>query len=188
LTAQVVSEYAVGDATVRLCRGDITLADTDAIVNAANSHLQHGGGVAAAIVRRGGAAIQAESDRIGYCPEGEAVVTGAGNLAARYVIHAVGPRGGDPEGDRKLAGAVRSALERACELGLTSISLPAISSGIFGFPKDRCARIMLATIDRYLLERPDPSLRTVQVCLFDEQSLKAFRGALEARRRADDQP
>jgi len=188
LTVPVVCEYAVGDTTVRLCRGDITLADTDAIVNAANSHLQHGGGVAAAIVRRGGPTIQAESDRIGYCPEGEAVVTGAGSLAARYVIHAVGPRGGDPDGDRKLASAVRSALERACELGLSSISLPAISSGIFGFPKDRCACIMLATIDHYLLERSDLPLRSVQVCLFDEPTLKAFRGALEARRQGDGQP
>ena len=185
MSAQILDEYAIGPCHVRLIRGDITLQETDAIVNAANTRLQHGGGVAGAIVRRGGPQIQAESDRIGFCAEGDAVVTGAGNLPARYVIHAVGPHGGDPDGDRKLASAVRRALERADGLRLTSISLPAISSGIFGFPKDRCARIMLQTIDEYFLQHPDTSLRIVQLCLVDEKTINAFRAGLQERRGAD---
>lgn len=188
MTAKILDQYSIGTTTVRLVQGDITLMDTDAIVNAANCHLQHGGGVAGAILRRGGPQIQAESDRIGYCPEGDAVVTGAGNLAARYVIHAVGPRGGDPDGDHKLARAVRRALECAEDLRLASISMPAISAGIFGFPKDRCARIMLATVDEYLLQHGSTSLRTVQLCLFDEGTAEAFRGALKARQRGDVKP
>ncbi len=143
--SDTVLERGVGNGTIRLVQGDITKAQTDGIVNAANSRLQHGGGVAGAIVRRGGRIIQEESDRIGHCPEGEAVVTRAGSLLATHVIHAVGPRGGDPMGDEKLRSAVESSFARAEELALTSISLPAISSGIFGFPKDRCAQI-----DRFL--------------------------------------
>jgi len=168
-----VLQQSVGDGTVRLVRGDITLAETDAIVNAANSYLQHGGGVAGAIVRRGGKQIQRESDAIGHCPEGEAVVTGAGRLATRYVIHAVGPKGGDPEGDAKLAGAVRNSFARAEELRLSSISLPAISSGIFGFPKDRCAQILLAQAEKHLASA-DHSLKQIDFCIIDDSTVQVF--------------
>jgi len=171
---RTILERAAGSGTIRLVQGDITLAQTDAIVNAANCHLRHGGGVAAAIVRRGGSVIQQESDEVGYCPEGEAVVTGAGDLNAGYVIHAVGPRGGDPEGDEKLTGAVRNSLARAEELGLGSISLPAVSSGIFGFPKDRCAQILLSVADEYLAGSPDASLRQIDFVLFDDETTTAF--------------
>lgn len=168
-----ILERALSDGVVRLIQGDITEAITDAIVNAANSALMHGGGVAGAIARRGGPQIQAESSRIGFCAEGDAVVTGAGNLAARYVIHAVGPRGQDPDGDRKLGSAVAAAFARAEELGLTSITLPAISSGIFGFPKDRCARILLEQAQEHL-SHPSGSLQEIDVCVFDEPTLRAF--------------
>ncbi|MGW8180284.1 MAG: macro domain-containing protein, partial [bacterium] len=111
--------------------------------NAANSHLQHGGGVAGAIVRKGGTIIQEESDRIGYVPVGHAALTTAGKLPAKYVIHAVGPRMGEGDEDSKLKNAVLNSLLLASEKGLRSISMPAISSGIFGFPKDRCALILI---------------------------------------------
>lgn len=162
---------------IELIRGDITALDVDAIVNAANSRLQHGGGVAAAIVRRGGPVIQQESDRIGYVPVGNAAITQGGNLKARYVIHAVGPRNGEGDEERKLRDATTSALERAEELRIQSVALPAISSGIFGFPIDRCAAVMLrAALDFRTRSR---SLQTVTFCLFDEQALEIFSSTMK---------
>ena len=175
---QVLAQQPVGQGVIRVLRGDLTLAETDAIVNAANSQLQHGGGVAAAIVRRGGAVIQDESDAAGFVPEGEVAVTGGGKLRARYVIHAVGPRGGDPAGDEKLARAVRSALDAAERLGLSSLSFPAISSGIFGFPKDRCAYLLTRTAVTYLREHPEGPVRQVDFVLLDDETAGLFQQAL----------
>ncbi|MGE5531204.1 MAG: macro domain-containing protein [Bacteroidota bacterium] len=178
--ATLVAEMQIGSGVIRVLQGDLTLADTDAIVNAANSWLQHGGGVAAAIVRRGGPTVQEESDAAGFVPEGQVAVTGAGELSAKYVIHAVGPRGGDPEGDEKLQMAATNALLAAQELGLTSISFPAISSGIFGFPKDRCARILVSSASQYLKGHPEGPLRQVDFVLFDEETRDHFARALRA--------
>ena len=127
--------------TIQLVNGDITERNVDAIVNAANSYLKHGGGVAAAIVRIGGNLIQQESDKIGFVPVGSAVVTSAGKLPSKAVIHTVGPKMGEDE-DNKLRKAVQSSLILASEKGFKSVSMPAISSGIYGFPKDRCAKIL----------------------------------------------
>jgi O-acetyl-ADP-ribose deacetylase (regulator of RNase III) len=135
----------INNSVLELIEGDITELETGAIVNAANSFLKHGGGVAGAIVRKGGRIIQEESDRIGYCPVGQAVITGAGSLKARYVIHAVGPRMGERNEDDKLRSATLSSLNLADDNHLRSVAFPAISTGIFGYPVERCARIMLAT-------------------------------------------
>ena len=139
---------------LRLVEGDITERNVDVIVNAANSYLKHGGGVAAAIVRKGGAVIQDESDMIitagGLVPVGSAVITTAGRLPCKAVIHTVGPRMGEGNEDYKLRKAVKSSLLLASEKGFTSISMPAISSGIFGFPKDRCARILVEESKTFL--------------------------------------
>src|SRR5438552_1185356 len=140
---------------IRLVKGDLTEERVDAIVNAANSHLAHGGGVAGAIVRKGGAVIQEESDRIGFVPVGNVALTGAGALPAGHVIHAVGPRMGEGDEDNKLRSAGRNSLEMAHEKGFRSIALPAISSGIFGFPKDRCAEILLQAAMDFCAEHPD---------------------------------
>lgn len=162
---------------IQLQKGDITALKTDAIVNAANSHLQHGGGVAGAIVRRGGAVIQEESNRIGYVPVGNAAITTAGNLPCKYVIHAVGPRMGEGDEERKLRDATLSALERAEELRLESVALPAISTGIFGFPLDRCAAVMVqATVDFRSRAR---SLQRVIFCLFDDQAYSVFERTMK---------
>lgn len=162
---------------IRLQKGDITALNTDAIVNAANSNLQHSGGVAGAIVRRGGAVIQEESNRIGYVPVGNAAITTAGNLPCKYVIHAVGPRMGEGDEERKLRDATISALERAEELRLESVALPAISTGIFGFPLDRCAAVMVqATVDFRSRAR---SLQKVIFCLFDDQAYGAFERTMK---------
>src|SRR5712691_10469760 len=135
---------------LELVQGDITDLEVDAIVNAANEHLQLGSGVAGAIRAKGGPSIQEECDRIGGTPVGTAVMTGAGNLQARQVIHAVGPRMGEGDEDKKLASAVRAALALADRRGMRSIALPAISTGVFGFPMERAARITLTEIQRYL--------------------------------------
>jgi len=176
---KVIAEEKVAGAVMRLVEGDITLRHVDAIVNAANSYLQHGGGVAGAIVRRGGEIIQRESDSIGFTPVGTAVMTGAGSLAARHVIHAVGPRMGEGDEDAKLKGAVSSSLALARDRGLRSVSMPAISSGIFGFPKDRCARILVTT-SREFLRANAGALDLVEFCVFESATSEYFRREMSA--------
>jgi O-acetyl-ADP-ribose deacetylase (regulator of RNase III) len=161
---------------VALVEGDITELDVDAIVNAANEHLQLGSGVAGAIRRKGGPSIQEECDRIGGTPVGTAVMTGAGNLKAKQVIHAVGPRWGEGDEDSKLAAAVRSSLALADRRGLKSIALPALSTGVFGFPLERAARVMLTEIHRYL--QGGTKLERVVICLFGEEAFADFKREL----------
>lgn len=169
--------------TLSLRRGDITDEAVDAIVNAANEHLQHGGGVAGAIARRGGPEIQRQSDVAGHTPTGTAAITGAGRLPARFVIHAVGPiwdRHEEEDADRLLASAVQAALELASARGLESIAFPAISSGIYGFPKDRCARVMLDAVQEYVAENPGEPPRDIRFVLLDEVTADAFLDAWES--------
>lgn len=162
----------VGRSIVELVKGDITELEVDAIVNAANSRLKMGGGVAGAILRKGGWSIQEECDKIGYCPVGGAVITGAGKLKAKYVIHAVGPRMGEGDEDRKLRNATLNSLKLAEKHGIKSIAFPAISTGIFGFPKDRCAKIMLRTAVDYL--KAGSSIERVVFCLYDDETYQIF--------------
>jgi O-acetyl-ADP-ribose deacetylase (regulator of RNase III) len=169
----------IGDSILQLIKGDITRLEVDAIVNAADSSLRMGGGVAGAILRRGGKSIQDECDAIGYCPVGGAVMTTGGNLKARYVIHAVGPRQGEGNEDEKLRSATVSCLKLADENNLTSIAFPAISTGIFGFPKERCANIMLSTVKSYLASGKT-TLRRVILCLYDDATYDIFRRTLDA--------
>jgi len=164
--------------TLQIAQGDITLENVDAIVNAANEHLQHGGGVAWAIVRRGGDVIQDESDawiaKHGLVPHSRPAWTSGGRLPARYVIHAVGPVWGDGDEDAKLADAVTGSLRAADELGLSSIAFPAISTGIFGFPKERAAKIIFKAIKEYFTEQSNSGLKTVKLVLWDDETVKAF--------------
>lgn len=169
-----LAEKRIGNKIITLVKGDITERDVDAIVNAANSYLQHGGGVAGAIVRKGGQIIQDESDKIGYVPVGSAAITSGGKLKARYVIHAVGPRMGEGDEDNKLKSAVRSVLTIASERGFRTISMPAISSGIFGFPKDKCAKILVNESVNFLRENPDSTLKMVEFCVYDDNTAKFF--------------
>ena len=172
-------ERTVKGGVIRLIQGDLTELAVDAIVNAANAHLVLGGGVAGAIRSKGGPSIQEECNRIGGATVGQAVVTGAGNLKARYVIHAVGPSYGEGNEDEKLHGATLNRLKRATEKGMRSIAFPAISTGIFGFPKDRCADIMLKTIRDYL-ENEATSLKEVILCLWSKEDLELFSQKLNA--------
>jgi O-acetyl-ADP-ribose deacetylase (regulator of RNase III) len=165
-------------ASIELAQGDITALEVDAIVNAANDRLQLGSGVAGAIRRRGGPAIQEECDRIGACAVGDAVVTGGGQLPARWVIHAVGPIWhGGAEGEQMLLTlAVRAALRRAEEIGARSVALPAISAGMYGFPLQRAAELSIAAARSFARE----ALRVQRIvfCLFDDAALSAFERAL----------
>jgi O-acetyl-ADP-ribose deacetylase (regulator of RNase III) len=166
----------LGATRFELVEGDITELDVDAIVNAANEQLQLGTGVAGAIRVKGGPTIQEECDRIGGTPVGTAVMTAAGNLKARHVIHAVGPRMGEGDEDKKLAAAVRATLALAGRRGVKSIALPALSTGNFGFPIDRAARILLTEIHRFL--QGGTKLDLVVVVLHGEEAFGIFKREL----------
>ncbi len=161
--------------------GDLTAQPVDAIVNAANEHLAHGGGVAAAIVRAGGAGIQQESDRWvkehGPLGSGQAAVTSAGSLPAKYVIHVVGPRyrkGQDNEG--LLARAVEGALQAGADLGIDSIAFPAISAGIFGYPRKEACTVIVNSIQRWTADHPQ--YERIVLVGYDEAAAEDFRSAL----------
>jgi O-acetyl-ADP-ribose deacetylase (regulator of RNase III) len=164
--------------TIQILQGDLTTEEVDAIVNAANEHLQHGGGVAWAISKKGGPAIQKESDawirHRGPVTHARPAWTSGGRLPAKYVIHAVGPVWGDGDEDNKLESAVTGSLRVADELKCASIALPAISTGIFGFPKERAARIIFSVIEKYFVENSSSGLRQVRLVLFDRSTIDVF--------------
>ncbi len=168
-----------------LIHGDITHARVDAIVNAANAQLQHGGGVAGAIARRGGPSIQAESDawirQHGPISHSTPALTSAGELPCKYVIHVVGPIWGEGEEDAKLHMAVASTLRLAVKEQFQSIALPAISTGIYGFPKDRGARVILDAIIDFINQNPDSCMKSVEIVLIDEPGLETFKDEFDAR-------
>jgi putative ATPase len=182
----VLSHRLDGGRRIEVVHGDITQEQVDVVVNAANRRLAHGGGVAGAIVRRGGRSIQQESnawiETHGPLPIGGAAMTGAGRLPARHVIHAVGPIWRD-EGDEPdlLRKAVQSALALADAHGLHSISLPAISSGIFGFPKPLAAEVIWEATLSYFETHPDSSLEVIRFCNIDARTVNLFREEGEKR-------
>ena len=175
---EILKDVSVRGIRIRLIRGDLTEADADAIVNAANSRLQHGGGVAGAIVRKGGRIIQEESNVIGYVPVGGAAITGAGKLKARYVIHTVGPVWGEGDEEAKLRSAVRSTLRLATERGFETLAMPAVSAGIFGFPKAQCAHIITDELGSFV-KAEKTSLGVVDIYLMDPEIIGFFEKELE---------
>jgi len=169
--------WRTGNLTVDVLQGDLTDQDVDAIVNAANNDLILGGGVAGAIARRGGPAIQAECRAIGPIEVGGAAITGGGQLKARFVVHAASMRLGGRTSTESLRSSTRRSLEIASERGLRSIAFPAVGTGIAHFPLDDCARIMLEEVVRHGAH--DPSLKDVRFVLFDDEAKAAFRGEAE---------
>jgi O-acetyl-ADP-ribose deacetylase (regulator of RNase III) len=163
---------------LQIVQGDLTAEEVDAIVNAANEHLQHGGGVAWAISKRGGPIIQQESNdwvqTKGTVSHAHPAWTSGGQLPANYVIHAVGPVWGVGDENAKLAEAVTGSLKVADELGLESIAFPAISTGIFGFPKERAAKVILGAIETYFKENKSTGIKIVKIVLFDQDTADAF--------------
>ncbi|MDP6112026.1 MAG: macro domain-containing protein [Planctomycetota bacterium] len=167
----------VGSSVIEIMDGDITEQETDAIVNAANTALVLGAGVAGAIRTKGGPSIQAECNQIGGTFVGGAVITGAGNLKTRHVIHAVGPRMGEGDEDAKLKNATANSLKVADEYGLKSLTFPAISTGIFGFPIERCAAIMLGTTRDHLAG--ETGIERVVFCLWGSEAYGVFQAEIQ---------
>lgn len=177
-------QFSIHRTVLELVEGDITELDTDAIVNAANEQLMHGGGLAGAIVRKGGPAIQQESSawvqRYGPVRTGSAAITSAGRLKARYVIHAVGPvYDGTARSAELLASAVHSALQLADQYGLRSVALPAISTGIFGYPLQEAAKVIIRAVLEHL--RGETKLERVVLCLYGKPAFDAFAQELQAQ-------
>jgi O-acetyl-ADP-ribose deacetylase (regulator of RNase III) len=174
-------EVKIGKSTLAIVEGDITKEETDAIVNAANSGLRGGGGVDGAIHRAGGPSILEECRKIGHCPTGQAVITTGGNLKARHVIHTVGPVWSG--GGRNEAGLLKSAylesLKLASKKGLKSVSFPAISTGIYGYPLNEAARVALETAIDYLEEHQEIEL--VRFVLFGKPMFDVFAEQLKKR-------
>jgi O-acetyl-ADP-ribose deacetylase len=171
--------------TIVLLQGDLTEMDVDAIVNAANNDLKLGGGVAGAIRRKGGEAIQRECDAIGSIPVGGAAITSGGELRARFVIHAASMQLGGATSAQALRRATAHSLRIAAERGLRSIAFPAVGTGIAGFPILECARIMLREVVEHL--KKPTSLQKIYFVLFDAQALSEFEKARTEIATADDQ-
>jgi O-acetyl-ADP-ribose deacetylase (regulator of RNase III) len=180
MDSQILARGTVGACTIEAKLADITSAEVDAVVNAANSYLAHGGGLAGAIVRRGGDIIQQESNRLKPVAVGSAAVTSAGNLPARWVIHAVGPRWGEGEEEQKLRSAVRSSLDHASALGVRSIAMPAISTGIFGYPKREGTQVIVSECVTWLQTNHVTSLCRIELTAFDEETATLFARAVQA--------
>jgi O-acetyl-ADP-ribose deacetylase (regulator of RNase III) len=183
MRGQVKTAVQINHTLVELIEGNIIALDTDAIVNAANEQLSHGGGLAALISRRGGPTIQKEShlwvQEHGRVVTGSAAMTSGGMLKARHVIHAVGPVYDDPSSSAELlASAVRSALQMADDHYLKSIALPAISTGIFGYPLQDAARVMMEATVAYL--QGETELKRVVYCLFGQHAFEIFVREFEA--------
>ena len=172
----MVEELKVKNSVIKLVQGDITELETDVIVNAANAQLILGGGVAGAIRTKGGPKIQEECNKIGGTFVGGAVITTGGNLKAKHVIHAVGPRMGEGNEDEKLKNATLNSLKLMDEYDLKTIAFPAISTGIFGYPIDRCANIMISTSKEYL--EGETQIEEVIFCLYSPGDYVVFEGTL----------
>ena len=164
-------------AKIQILLGDITESTADAIVNAANTDLWLGSGVAGAIRKKGGPKVQEECDQIGPIERGEAAITGGGNLKAKYVIHAASMSFDDPTTDESLYDSVKNALSRATELNIASLAFPAIGTGVSDYDPQRCAEIMLSEIIRLLPKAP--SLQKVEVILLDPEIHQVFQEEYE---------
>ena len=185
MARKILYEYETDGMTlIRVVQGDLTQEPVDAIVNAANCQLSHGGGVAGAIARAGGPDIQHESDRWveehGPVPTGDAAITGGGRMRCDYVVHAVGPIYDAVSRPAELLGsAVRASLQLADDHGLESIALPAISTGIFGYPMEEAAQVMLRAAIAYL--KGETGLERVVFCLYDQSAFDIFAEELSAQ-------
>jgi len=163
---------------IEIALGDITEMDVDAIVNAANTDLKLGSGVAGAIRKKGGPSIQTECDKIGPVKLGDAAVTAGGLLKARYVLHAAGMHLGGIVSSDSLEASTLNSLKKASELGIQTLAYPAIGTGVGNFPLQQCANIMLDTVSEFL-ENERTSIEKIYFVLFDEADYQTFNAALE---------
>ncbi len=170
-------EKRVGDRVIKLVRGDITDMEVDAFVYDLTADCKLGSGYGGAIATRGGKVVQDQLKAVGTLPTGEATVTAAGNMKAKFIIHVNGPKFHEPDTAGKLARAVESALKRADEKGLATVAFPPIGTGLYQVPLDLCARVLLETVRRHL-EGPT-SLKVVLFDALDSREYKPFAAALE---------
>lgn len=172
---KVIKSYKIKNLTFEIVSGDLLKEETDVIVNAANSYLSHGGGIAAVIERAAGEELKREGDKIvrekGPIPTGEAVMTSAGKLPFKGVIHCVGPRFGEGEEGEKLKKAIKNAFKIAEDKSFKSLSFPAVSSGIFGVPKDICAKAYAKAVLEFSREDPK-SLKNIRIVLFKDEEME----------------
>ncbi len=179
LEAVILMKVDIENSVIEICQGDITTQAVDAIVNAANTRLAGGGGVDGAIHRAGGPSIMQQCRQIGGCPTGSAVITGGGNLPARFVIHTVGPvyknaTSGEPE---LLASAYLSCLELAEKEGITSLAFPSISTGVYGYPIQDAVKIALGTVSDYL-KTQQTGIALVRFVLFSDNDFMVYKNSL----------
>jgi O-acetyl-ADP-ribose deacetylase (regulator of RNase III) len=184
VTERVAASRTVGDATVLVAQGDLGAQDVDVLVNAANEQLSHGGGVAAALAKGGGPDVQRESDEWvaehGPVGRGAAAVTTAGDLPARWIVHVVGPRWREgQDNEALLREAVRAALDKARELGAASIAFPAISAGIFGYPRDEATAVIAGEVVAWLGGSPGP-VSEVRLVGYDADTTQDFADGVAA--------
>ncbi len=172
-----MEEWTINGKRLRIVEGNIVFLNVDAVVNAANKSLILGGGVAGAIRTHGGPSIQEECNKIGPIQVGDAVITGGGQLKAKYVIHAAGPVYGEGDEDRKLANATLNSLKIAQKKNLRSIAFPAISTGIFHFPIKRCSEIMIRVSMDFLKKNEFP--QEIIICLYGERAYSIFQRTFE---------
>ncbi|MHA1221813.1 MAG: macro domain-containing protein [Candidatus Heimdallarchaeaceae archaeon] len=170
--------WKIKEVKILLRQGDITESKTDAIVNAANTKLLLGAGVAGAIRKKGGPAIQAECNKIREIPLGEASITNSGNLSAKYVIHAASMHLGGRTTKKSLRDSLWNSLLRAKEVGIRSISFPAIGTGIAGFPIKECAKIFIDVFKTFL-STEESNLETIEVVLFSENDFLIFKNVFD---------
>ncbi|CEP77397.1 MAG: macro domain-containing protein [Defluviitoga tunisiensis] len=176
---KIVNQINLNNVFIKIIYGDITEEKVDAIVNAANSELKHGGGVAETIAKKGGPTIQEESNEYvkkhGFIKTGNVAVTGGGKLNCKYIIHAVGPiwKDGTNNEEILLYSAVYNSLTKADELGLKSIALPAISAGIFGYPIEKAVKMYFAAVYDFICHS-SKSLKEIRFVVYDEKLLEYF--------------
>jgi O-acetyl-ADP-ribose deacetylase (regulator of RNase III) len=176
-------EATVNGKLIRLQKGDLTALAVDAVVFYARQDLQLGAGFGSAIQSRGGAAIKKELEAIGSVEMGEAAITSAGNMQARHIIHACGPKFREPDTEKKLRKCIQSALEQARVAKLKTVAFPPMGAGFYGVPLDLAARVMLEVVQRFLeTQFPEipSSIEEVIICVMDDRELRAFRPQLEA--------
>lgn len=177
---KIVKQLNLNNVSIKIIHGDITEEKVDAIVNAANSRLKHGGGVAGMILKKGGSTIQKESDEYvkkhGTIEAGNVAVTSGGNLTCKYIIHAVGPiwKGGTNNEETLLYNTVYNSLKKTNELELKSIALPAISTGIFGYPIEKAVKVYFKAIHDFIEQTTPKSLEDIHFVVYDEKNLEYF--------------
>jgi O-acetyl-ADP-ribose deacetylase (regulator of RNase III) len=173
-----MKEWITNGKKIKLVEGNLALLDVEAVVNAANKNLILGGGVAGAIRKFGGPSIQEECNKIGPIAVGEAALTGGGHLKAKYVIHAVGPVYGEGNEDEKLAKATLNTLKMAKEKKIKNIAFPAISTGIFRFPLQKCSEIMIKMALDFLKDKENENPEEIIFCLYGQEAFHVFQNTL----------